>query len=62
MTIDRAIHDLKGEYAKGKSARNHFIGLWNRTIKKSDIDIYGWSANPLVWVVEFERCEKPGKG
>ena len=49
------------EYAKGKSARNHFIGLWNSTIKKSDIDIYGWSANPWVWVIEFERCGKPEK-
>ena len=49
------------EYAKGKSARNHFIGLWNNTIKKSDIDIYGWDANPWVWVIEFRRCEKPGK-
>ena len=49
------------EYAKGKSARNHFIGLWNSTIKKSDMDIYGWSANPWVWVIEFRRCEKPGK-
>lgn len=49
------------EYAKGKSARNHFIGLWNSTIKKSDLDKYGWSANPWVWVIEFERCEKPGK-
>lgn len=50
------------EFARGKSARNHFAALWNTTIKKSDIDIYGWSANPFVWVVEFERCEKPGKG
>ena len=50
------------EYAKGKSARNHFIGLWNSTIKKSDVDIYGWSANPWVWVIEFGRCGKPGKG
>lgn len=50
------------EFARGKSARNHFATLWNTTIKKPDIDIYGWSANPLVWVVEFERCEKPGKG
>ena len=49
------------EYAKGKSARNHFVDMWNRTIKKSDIDVYGWDANPLVWVVEFERCKKPGK-
>lgn len=39
--------------------REMFEKLWNSTIKKSDIDRYGWDANPWVWVVEFERCEKP---
>lgn len=33
--------------------------LWNSTIKKSELDRYGWDANPYVFVIEFERCEKP---
>ena len=36
-----------------------FSNLWKSTIKKSDIDRYGWDASPWVWVIEFERCEKP---
>lgn len=42
-----------------RTAKDAFSYLWNNTIKKSDLDRYGWNANPYVWVIEFERCEKP---
>lgn len=47
------------EYGVGDTARGHFIKYWNKKIKKKDIVHYGWLANPYVWVIEFERCEKP---
>lgn len=36
-----------------------FQRLWDSTIKKSNLNRYGWDANPYVWVIEFERYEKP---
>lgn len=40
-------------------AKEQFAWLWDSTIKKSDLDRYGFNANPWVWVIWFERCEKP---
>lgn len=39
--------------------KTDFIKIWDSTIKKANLDRYGWDANPWVWVIEFERCEKP---
>lgn len=39
--IDRSYGELFGEM------------VWNPTIKKVDLPVYGWDANPWVWVIEF---------
>lgn len=36
-------------------ALEEFKLLWDSTIKKCDIDRYGWEANPYVWRIEFQR-------
>jgi len=43
----------------GTEKRYAFSKLWDSTVKKEDINRYGWKSNPWVWVIEFERCEKP---
>ena len=34
-----------------------FANLWDSTIKKDQLEVYGWDSNPYVWVIEFEQIE-----
>lgn len=34
-----------------------FIELWDSTIKKDKLPMYGWYSNPWVWVIDFEVIE-----
>ena len=47
--------DDDGVVSEGLEIGAPFDELWDSTIKKSDIDRYGWGANPWVWVIKFER-------
>lgn len=50
--IDEDMENVCGEGA----ARDSFRILWDSTV--SERSQYGWNANPWVWRIEFERCEK----
>ena len=42
-----------------RSAVERFADIWNSTIKHKDYDELSFAASPWVWVITFERCEKP---
>ena len=38
-----------------RTPQDAYMYLWNSTINKQDSDKYGWSINPWVWVIGFDR-------
>ena len=59
------LQDITDEQAEKEGCNDYtstalgFSYLWDSTIKRTEIDRYGWDANPWVWVIDFEQCEKP---
>lgn len=51
---------LNGRGSLALSARQAFMWLWE-TITRRSPAAHSWALNPWVWVIEFERCEDPGK-
>lgn len=52
--------DDAGVTAEGLEIGCYFDELWDSTIKPADRTIYGWDANPWVWVIQFERAKELG--
>lgn len=60
MDEDAAIAEgFEDSPAGSDSPMQRFSKLWDKTIKRDDLREYGYHADPWVWVIEFERCEKP---
>lgn len=62
VRVERLCHigraDALKEGANPACAVLNFKSIWDSTIKPSDRTQYGWNANPLVWVIAFERISR----
>lgn len=52
------VDDRGLEYWVGNTAEGNFLEMWDTTIKKDQLQYYGWNANPYVWVIKFETIDR----
>lgn len=63
LTIDFCNEGIEFYKNNGKTEKAEiaieyeFANLWDSTIKKDQLEVYGWDSNPYVWVIEFEQIE-----
>lgn len=54
----KTYHNFDGDMMQSCVPYDFFADTWNSTLKKNELEQYGWDANPYVWVYKFEVISK----